>query len=158
MKRAVAIVLIVGFALVTIIGILDHTHAGPTIGIPIASLIAAFCGLIFSVLSIRPIFRSAKMFTAAAAMAVVLIVSFMLPPDASVRSSQDARRDIARGRYFLLDYGFPFGVTPATERCLRQHGLEVRVVGLDIIDTSERSYYSSYISVMNEGVPLVVRG
>ena len=152
MKKAVAIVLMVAFALVTIVGMLDHINAGPTFGIPIASLIAALCGLIFSVLSVRPIFRSAKMLTAAGAMAVVVIVSFMLRPEPSVRGSQDARRDIARGRYFLLDYGFPFGVTPATEHCLRQRGLEVRVVGLDIMGDSERSYYSSYISVMNAAI------
>jgi len=152
MKKAVAIVLIVAFALVTIVGILDHINAGPTIGIPIASLFAALCGLIFSVLSIRPIFRSAKMLTAAGATAVVLIVSFMLRPEPSVRGAQDARRDIARGRYFLLDYGFPFGVEPETDRCLRQHGLEVRVVGFDIMDKSDLSYYGSYQSVMNAAV------
>ena len=64
----------------------------------------------------------------------------------------DARADLARGRYVLPDYGFPFGVRPETDQCLRQHGLEVRVVGLDIMNDSERSYYSSYISVMNAAI------
>ena len=61
-------------------------------------------------------------------------------------------RSCPRGRYVLPDYGFPFEVQPETDRCLRQHGLEVRVVGLDIMNDSERSYYLSYISVMNAAI------
>jgi hypothetical protein len=49
----------------------------------------------------------------------------------------------------LVDCGFPFGVRPEAEQCLRQHGLEVRVVGLDIMDKSDLPYYESYISVMD---------
>jgi len=70
----------------------------------------------------------------------------------SVCGARDARADLAHGRYVLPDYGFPFGVRPETDLCLRQHGLEVRVVGLDIMNDSERSYYSSYISVMNAAI------
>jgi len=71
----------------------------------------------------------------------------------SVCGARDARADLAHGRYVLPDYGFPFGVRPETDQCLRQHELEVRVVGLDIImNDSERSYYSSYISVMNAAI------
>ena len=46
----------------------------------------------------------------------------------------------------------PVGVGPETDQCLRQHGLEVRVVGLDIMNDSRRSYYLSYISVMNAAI------
>ena len=152
MKKAVAIILIACFALVTIVGILDYIIAGPTMGIPIASLIAASCGLLFSVLSISSKFQWAKMLTASVAAVVVLIVSFMLRPEPSVRGAKDAHRDIARGHYFLLDYGFPVGVRPETKQCLHQHGLEVRVVGLDIMDKSDLPYYSSYISVMNAAI------
>jgi len=152
MKKAVAVVLIVVFALVTIVSVLDYTQAGPRIGIPIASLIVALCGLIFSVLNVRPRFRSAQMLTASAAMVVVFIVAFMLRPEPSVRGAQDARRDIERGRYFLLDYGFPFGVEPETDRCLRKHGLVVRAVGFDIMDKSDLPYYGSYRSVMNTAI------
>lgn len=70
----------------------------------------------------------------------------------SVCGARDARADLAHGRYVLTDYGFPFGVLPETDKCLRQHGLEVRVVGLDIMNDSERSYYLSYISVMNPAI------
>jgi hypothetical protein len=70
----------------------------------------------------------------------------------SVCGARDARADLAHGRYVLPDYGFPVGVRPETDQCLRQHGLEVRVVGLDIMNDSERSYYSSYISVMNVAI------
>jgi hypothetical protein len=70
----------------------------------------------------------------------------------SVCGARDARADLAHGRYVLPDYGFPFGVRPETDQCLRQHGLEVRVVGLDIMNDSERSYYLSYISVMNAAI------
>jgi hypothetical protein len=70
----------------------------------------------------------------------------------SVCGTRDARADLARGRYVLPDYGFPFGVPPETDQCLRQHGLEVRVVGLDIMSDSERSYYQSYIAVMDAAI------
>jgi hypothetical protein len=70
----------------------------------------------------------------------------------SVCGARDAREDLAHGRYVLPDYGFPFGVRPETDQCLRQHGLEVRVVGLDIMSNSERSYYESYISVMDAAI------
>jgi hypothetical protein len=153
MKKAVVIILIVCFALVTIVGILQQIIAGPTtIRIPIAFLIAALCGLFLSVLSIRPIFLSKQMLMVSVAIAAVLIVCFVLRPEPSVRGAQDARRDAAHERYFLLDYGFPFGVQPETEQCLRQHGLEVRVVGLDIMDRSELAYYGSYISVMDSAI------
>jgi len=150
MKKAVAIILIMCFALVTIVGILQQIMAGPTMNrIPIAFLIPALCGLFSSVLSIRPIFLSNKMLMVSVAIAIVLIVCFVLRPEPSVRGAQDARRDATHERYILLDYGFPFGVQPETEQCLRQHGLEVRVVGLDIMDKSELPYYESYISVMD---------
>jgi hypothetical protein len=154
MKKAVAIILIVCFAVVTIVGILQQIMAGPEINrIPIAFLIAALCGLCFSVLSTRPIFLSkTKMLMASVAIAVVLIVCFVLRPEPSVRGAQDARRDTAHGHYILVDYGFPFGVRPETEQCLRQHGLEVRVVGLDITDKSDLPYYQSYISVMDSTI------
>jgi hypothetical protein len=58
----------------------------------------------------------------------------------SVCGARDARADLVRGRYVLPDYGFPFGLEPETDQRLRQHGLKVRVVGLDIINDSERSY------------------
>jgi hypothetical protein len=70
----------------------------------------------------------------------------------SVCGARDARADVAQGRYVLPDYGFPIGVEPETNQCLRQHGLEVRVVGFDIMNDSERSYYSSYIFVMNAAI------
>jgi hypothetical protein len=70
----------------------------------------------------------------------------------SVCGARDARSDVARGRYVLPDYGFPFGVRPETDECLRQHGLEVREVGLDVMSDSERSYYGSYVSVMNTAI------
>ncbi len=155
MKKAVAIILIVCFAVVTIVGILQRITVGPAIGrIPIAFLIAALCGLFFSVLSTRPpIFLSrTRMLMASVAIAVILIVCFVLRPEPPVRGAQDARRDIAHGHYILVDYGFPVGVRPETEQCLRQHGLEDRVVGLDIMNDSERSYYLSYISVMNAAI------
>jgi len=153
MKKAVAIILSVCFASVTIIGILQQIMAGPTMNrIPIAFLIAALCGLFFSVLSIRPIFLSKQMLMASVAIAAVLIVCFVLRPEPSVRGAQDARWDTAHGRYILLDYGFPFGVRPETERCLRKRGLEVWVVGLDIMDKSDLTYYESYISVMDSAI------
>ena len=70
----------------------------------------------------------------------------------SVCGARDAHADLAQGRYVLLDYGFPFGVQPETEQCLRRRGLQVRVVGLDITSDSESSYYQSYISVMNPAI------
>ena len=154
MKSAVAIILIVCFALVTIVGILQRITVGPDIDrIPIAFLIAALCGLFFSVLTTRPIFLSkTTMLMASAAIAVVLTICFVLRPESSVRGAQDARRDMAHGHYILVDYGFPFGVRPETEQCLRQRGLEVRVVGLDITDKSDLPYYESYISVMDSAI------
>jgi len=87
------------------------------------------------------------------ALATILFVSrkfcFAGP---SVCGARDARADLAHGRYVLPDYGFPFGVGTETDQCLRQHGLEVRVVGLDVMNDSERSYYLSYSSVMNAAV------
>jgi hypothetical protein len=70
----------------------------------------------------------------------------------SVCGARDAREDLAHGRFVLPDYGFPFGVRPETDQCLRQHELEVRIVGLDIMSNSQRSYYQSYISVMNTAI------
>jgi hypothetical protein len=152
-KKAVAITLIVCFALLTVVGILQQIMAGPTMNrIPPAFLIASLCGLFFSVLSMRPIFLSKKMLTVSVAIAVVLVVCFVLRPEPPVRGARDARRDTAHGRYILLDDGFPFGVRPETEQCLHQHGLEVRVVGLDIMDKSELPYYESYISVMGSAI------
>jgi hypothetical protein len=151
MKKAIAIILIFCFAVVTIVGILQRIMVGmvgPDIHrIPIAFLIAALCGLFFSVLSTRVLMASV-------AIALVLIVSFVLRPEPSVRGAQDARRDIAHGHYILVDYGFPVGVRPETEQCLRQHGLEVRVVGLDITDKSDLPYYESYISAMDSAIKL----
>ncbi|MFZ1919333.1 MAG: hypothetical protein WAU58_17300 [Terriglobales bacterium] len=154
MKKAVAIILIVCFAVVTIVGILQRIMVGPDIDrIPIAFLTAALCGLFFSVLSTTPpIFLSRRMLMASVAVAVILIVCFVLRPEPSVRGAQDARRDIAHGHYILVDYGFPFGVRPETQQCLRQHGLEVRVVGLDITDKSDLPYYESYISAMDSAI------
>lgn len=155
MKKTVAIVLIVCFAVVTIVGILQRIMVGPDIDrIPIAFPIAALCGLFFSALSTRPpIFLSkTRMLMASVAIAAILIVCFVLRPEPSVRGAQDARRDIAHGHYILVDYGFPFGVRPETEQCLHHHGLEVRVVGLDIADKSDLPYYESYISAMDSAV------
>jgi len=149
MKRAVTIILIFCFAVVLIVGILQRITVGmvgPDIHrIPIPFLIVALCGLFFSVLSTR-------MLMASVAIAVILIVCFVLRPEPSVRGAQDARRDIAHGHYILVDYGFPAGVRPATEQCLHQHGLELRDVGLDITDKSDLPYYASYISAMNSAI------
>ena len=98
-----------------------------------------------------------KMWQVAVLVFLVLATILFIPrkfctAEPSVCGARDAREDLAHGRYILPDYGFPFGVRPETDQCLRQHGLEVRIVGLDIMNNSERSYYQSYISVMNAAI------
>jgi hypothetical protein len=68
------------------------------------------------------------------------------------RGAEDARRDVARGRFVLLTHGYPGPARATYREILARDGIELRAVAGCMIQRAELHYIDGYDGAMNRAI------